>query len=182
MVKNPTDRVKDSFTGDDRESIAKYLEWSRLAILDYSQALRRSATIQIITIAAFELVAYSKNQKISLGSFELARNSIVLTFLPAIVAYLFFQITTDHNRIDQLTTMYFAAFRLWSEKSEGNDLDTPILGPAPLYWNTFRGRYQRNNMYRYDRIENVGSGIIMIIVFFWRNNFRSPSLLHTVHR
>jgi hypothetical protein len=164
MKKSPTDRVKDSFSGDDRESIAKYVDWIRSAILDYSQALRRSATILVIAVVIFELAAYSKNQTITIGSFTITRNSVILVFLPAFVAYFFFQIVADQNRLNQLLDMYFEAASLWTPKGKENDIATPLLGSAPLYWNAFSGFYYKNNTYLSDKIEAAGSVVLMIFV------------------
>ena len=132
MTKSPKDRIKDSFSKDDRESIAKYLDWARSAILDYCQALRRSATILVIVVAIFELIAYSKNQTISVGSFVIARNSIVFLFLPVLVAYFFLQIMADHNRVNQLLSGVVRRLGNCignSRRARGIDPDRPFFRP-----------------------------------------------------
>lgn len=166
MTKSPRDRVQDSLSGDDRESIAKYLDWIRSAILDYSQALRRTAVILVTAVAIFELVIYSKNQTIAVSSLVIARNSIVLLFLPALVAYLVFQIIAYQNRVVPLLNMYSETFKLWSSKGNENSLHTPLLGSAPLYWNPFTRFYKPDTVYRSDRIEIYGTGILMLGIVF----------------
>src|ERR1700733_11512401 len=127
MTNSFSKRINESFDGADRDDIVKYAEWARSTVMDYSQALRRSAAIIVIAVAIFEVVAYSKNQAIQVASFTVTRNSVVLVFLPAFVAYFFFQLTADHNRFYQTGMLYEQAFLLWCEKGGKNDLDTPIL-------------------------------------------------------
>ena len=166
MKKSYADRIKESFDGASRDDIVKYVEWARSTAMDYTQALRRSAAIMVIAVAIFEVVAYSKNQTIQVASFTVARNSLVLVFLPAFVAYFFFQVTADHNRIFQLEDLYEQAFLLWCEKGGKNDLDTPLLGPSPLYWNVTADHYYVENISRADKIENFGGLVMMVVIFF----------------
>ena len=121
-------RARNSFVNDDRENISKYLDWARSTLVDYSQNNRRTATLMLIIVAIFELVAYSRNASISVGSFVVARGSVVLDFLPAIAAYMFFQIIVDLNKADQLQKLFTQVFAVWSEKAEENDLDAFLRG------------------------------------------------------
>ena len=63
----------------------------------------------------------------------------MLDFLPALAAYMLYQVITDATKADQLQNIFAEAFKLWSEKAETNDLDTILTGPAPLYWNPLGG-------------------------------------------
>ena len=62
--------------------------------------------------------------------------------------------------------MYTEAVSLWTPKAKENDIDTPLLGSAPLYWNAFSEFYQTNNNYLSDKIEAVGSSILMTLILF----------------
>ena len=90
MAKSPADRIKESFEGDDRDNIAKYVEWTRSTVMEYAQALRRSATITVIAVAIFEIITDSKNQTIQVASFTVARNSCRLRLPPLVCCLLFF--------------------------------------------------------------------------------------------
>lgn len=162
MTKSIEDRVSDSFGNDDRENISKYLDWARSTLVDYSQNNRRAATLLLVIVAIFELVAYSRNSSISIGSFVVTSGSVVLEFLPALVAYIFLQMMADFNRTYQLLTVFTQVFKLWSEKAEKNDLDNHLRGPAPLYWNLFGGYRRRVNSYRADHFESISS-VTMIL-------------------
>jgi hypothetical protein len=164
MTKSIVDRVQDSFTGEDRDSISKYLDWARSTLLDYSQSSRRMATLLILLGAIFELVAYSRNSSISIGSFVVARGSVALVFLPTLAAYIFFQIATDLSRFNQLLRIFSAVYKIWREKAVENDLEVPLIGPVPLYWNPIGTTYSAANRYTSDKIEMVGSITLMIAV------------------
>lgn len=169
------DRVKGSFgkadgkniSEADKENISKYLDWIISTLGDYAQNNRRTATLLLFIVAAFELVVYSRNSNISIGSFVIARGSIVFDFAPALVAYFCLQIIADWNKTDQLMKVFRTVFALWSEKAEENDLGNFLLGSAPLYWNPtggFTGRLEPTNKYRSDRLEIFSTSVIMITV------------------
>jgi hypothetical protein len=164
MARSIEDRAKDSFGNDDRESVSKYLDWVRTTLIDYAQNNRRMATLLLIVVAIFELVAYSRNSKIIIGSFVVERSSVVLDFLPTLVAYLFFQIAADANKADRLRKLFSEVFKIWSVEAEKNDLDVSLMGPAPLYWNPTGGTTRESNTYSSDRAEEFGSMAMMIVI------------------
>lgn len=164
MAKSINDRVKDSFEKDDRENIAKYIDWTRSTLLDYSQNNRRTSTFLLIVAAIFELVAYSRNASINIGSFAISRGSVVLDFMPALVAYFFLQIIADWGKVDQLTKVLKATFQAWSKKAEENDLDVFLLGSVPLYWDPQSGRTRSTNLYPADRVQTVATNTTMIAI------------------
>lgn len=135
-MKNIKERVRDSFSSDDREDLARYLDWSRSTLSEYAQNIRRSATVLVLLVAIFELVVNSSNAKISIGSFQITRSSLALVFLPMIVAFLLLQSIMDTEKAARVGTAFSETFKLWSEKARENDLDALLFSPAPLYWNT----------------------------------------------
>jgi hypothetical protein len=165
MPKAIVERVRDSFSGDDRESIAKYVDWARSTLTTYYQNSRRMATLLIIVAAIFELIVYSPNQSVIVASFIVVRGSVVLYFLPVLVAYILYQNCTDSNKSRQLGVIYKEIFKLWSEKAEKNDLDVPLLGPSPLYWNVSLGKGRAENTYPSNKVEIVGSRALTVAIF-----------------
>jgi hypothetical protein len=164
MAKSINDRVKDSFEKDDREDISKYLDWTRSTLLDYSQSNRRTATFLIIVVAIFELVAYSRNASISIGSFAISRGTVILDFMPALAAYFFLQVIADWGKVNQLTKVLKATFQAWSKKAEENDLDVFLLGSVPLYWDPQSGYTKATNIYPADRVQTVATNTTMVVI------------------
>jgi hypothetical protein len=165
MAKSVGDRVQNSFSGDNREDIFKYMDWIHSSILDYNQVMRKMALFVILLIASFEIVVGSRNESITIGSFRLAQGSVVLVLLPGLVAFLVIQMMADAGRVDQLITVYQEVFKLWSEKAEANDLDTEALTFPPLYWNpTSAGYREVNKSGLYKLTDNSGSAFSFIIL------------------
>jgi hypothetical protein len=85
-------------------------------------------------IAAFELVIESPGSKIALGSFQIYKGSIVLLFIPVVVACLYFQAALDTSRLQALVEVLESAFSKWSHKGDENDLVAYINPSMPIYW------------------------------------------------
>jgi hypothetical protein len=60
--------------------------------------------------------------------------------------------------------IYKEIFKLWSAKAEENDLDVPLLGPSPLYWNVSLGRGRAENTYPSNKVELVGSRALTVAI------------------
>jgi hypothetical protein len=163
--KSVRDRARDSFNKDDKEQIYEYLDWLRSTLREYVQNMRRMVAVLFLLAAAFELVANSRNASISIGSFRVTRNSIVLDFLPVAVAFLFLQVSVDGIKSDQLSDLFTEIFGLWSEKAEMNDLDVPVKGSAPVYWNPFAGTYRPGNLAGVDKLEGNVATLLIGIIF-----------------
>jgi hypothetical protein len=163
MTKPIEIRVQDSFT--QREEALKYLDWCRSTLQDFMSSTRRSATSLLVLAALFELVAESRNAKITIGSFSISSGSVVLEVLPILVAFFLFQLIVDTNKADVVMKSYIQAFKLWSRAASANDLDLVAVGPTSLYWSLpalFTG-YARNR-YRSDAVCYVNSLILMAAI------------------
>jgi hypothetical protein len=139
---NILDLITDSFTNtDNEEKVAKYLDQLYAAISDYTQKIRRDSLLVLLLVTAFELVNSSSDTKFSIGSFSFNKGSIVLQFVPAVVAYLFLQIVTDSIRLADMGTAFRRLFARWlggkeSLKADGLIETSGFIMPAtPLYWN-----------------------------------------------
>ena len=165
MRKSIQQRIDDSFDDSDREQVAKYIDWLQASANDTLQNLRRSAALALLLVAIFEVIAQSPKSPVTIAEFRITRDSVVFTFLPAIVAYLYFQLLVNSVRTDRLTSLIEAAFKKWSAKGGANDLHAWIVQMSPLYWNVgmptsseFQGRA--------DRLEDgVSQGIVIAILF-----------------
>lgn len=134
MAKSVAERIDDSLDGKDREDVLKFMEWLRSGMQDLTQSLRRTMALALLLMAAFELVSESKTT-ITIGSFQISNGSIVIVFIPALVAYLYLQTISDTVRLDTLQFAFTAALRQWSADAERNDLDLLIAPSQALYWN-----------------------------------------------
>jgi hypothetical protein len=159
-------RVVDSFDDPNHDDISGYLDWLRAAIGDSVTDLRRTLLIMLLLIAAFEIVMESPNAHVSLGSFEIVKGSIVLIFIPMIVACLFFQMMVATTRLITLRTVFKHAFRKWSDKGGENDLDFFIYPAMPVYWNIMGASESFTNMPFSRNIESAGSVPFLLIIMF----------------
>jgi hypothetical protein len=103
---------------------------------EYASELRRLSTLLILLVAVFELVANGRNTIISISSFQFSRHSVVMIFVPVLVAYLFYQLSIDSTKSDRIGPAFNTTFKLWCPKGADNDLEILVQGPAPLYANS----------------------------------------------
>lgn len=165
MPKNVTQRVENSFISDDlkvdnREDMFRYMDWLRPTMQSYTQNMRRMATIILLLIAVFELVAHSRNTRFSIESFPISRGSVVFDILPVMVAYLVLQIITDVNKAYQLNRVFTAVFKKWSQSAGANDLDRLLYGPESLYWSWHTQWTDEENKSASDNREFIASSVL----------------------
>lgn len=166
MAKKLDERVKEAFTENDKEQAIKYLDWLRPTILDYAASIRRSSLVMILLVAIFELVISAKDIKITIGSFQVARGSIVLVFLPPLIAYLYMQAFWDTVRADYLREAFVAIFKIWSPKAEKNDFDDLLTPSQLMYFSVIGGSFHEETKRRIDKLEDSASSIFVVSVIF----------------
>jgi len=144
---NILELIKGSFADTDEDKLSKYLDRLYAAIFDYTQKIRRDSLLVLLLVTAFELVNSSPGTQISVGSFSIHQGSVVLRFVPAVVAYLFLQIITDSIRLADMDIAFRQLFSRWLGWKEylktGNFTETDnfiqtggfIMPATPLYWN-----------------------------------------------
>ena len=132
MPRTVNDRIAASFADDDRESLAKYLDWLRSTISEYNQSLRRSVALSLALMAIFELITEAPNTAFTIVSFHITKSSIAFLFLPALVAYLYLQTFIDTNRGSDTERAFSITFNKWLPLSKSNDLDVLALPSQPL--------------------------------------------------
>lgn len=135
MKKGKNQRIIDSFHDASKDDVSKYLDWLRATLEDLSQGIRRLVLLMLLLAAAFELVIESPRTQLTIGGFVVASNSIVIIFIPAVVAYLYLQAMRDTAVLLELQKVFTDAFGIWSPKADENNLDLWILPTGIAFWN-----------------------------------------------
>lgn len=165
MTKKLDDRIEEAFQKGDKDQAIQYLEWLRPTMLDYASSIRRTSIAMVLLVAIFELVVSSKNIKITVGSFQIARDSIVLVFLPSLIAYLYMQTIWDTVRNDYLSEAFKTIFKIWSDNAEKNDLDDLFTPPQLMYFSVIGGRLREENSRQIDKLDYRASFVFYVIFF-----------------
>lgn len=135
MHKSPEDKIADSFSEETQEKALQYLEWLRICINDVYANMRRSSGIALVLAAIFELVVSSKTLELSIGSFRISGGSVVLVFIPAVIAYSHLQAVTDFIRLVDLRNLHIATFNKWLPEAEQNKLHRYVFPPQTVLLN-----------------------------------------------
>lgn len=131
---NILDLIQDSFADADEEKVTKYLDRLYAAISDYTQNIRRDSLLVLLLVTAFELVNSSPGTQFSVASFSFHKGSVVLQFVPAVVAYLFLQIITDSIRLADMGIAFRRLFGRWLGGRGYPGTGGFIMPATPLYW------------------------------------------------
>ncbi len=131
---NILDQIQDSFAYTDDEKVSKYLDRLYAAISDYTQNIRRDSLLVLLLVTAFELVNSSPGTPFSVASFSFHKGSVVLQFVPAVVAYLFLQIVTDSIRLADMGKVFRQLFDRWLGGRGYPETGGFIMPATPLYW------------------------------------------------
>ena len=127
--KSIRDRINDSFSTDDKDSLKYYLDSVAGAWKDYADGIRRSATIMLILIAVFELLLSNSAQRVTFGPVVLTGVTTVITFIPTVVAYFYYESWTYLIAFGDISKVYSTVFAIWNPTAEENDLDA-VLQPG----------------------------------------------------
>jgi hypothetical protein len=136
MPDDPTrleDRVEAALATASGESFGpKYLDLMLGAWKDATDGSRRSATLMVVLVGAFLLLAVGDGTQITLGPLRVADTAAVLTFIPAIVSYLGYGMLESQAAAFKYQDLADATIqRLYPSFSE-NDLQrtlAPVAGP-----------------------------------------------------
>jgi hypothetical protein len=134
--KSVTERIFDSFQGDESKSQAEeysakvYQAWKEI-----SASLGRSALLVFLLIAIFELLIYQPTSAdISIGAFTLSNAPIVQIALPTIVAFVLYDGYRMSVRWLHLQWAYMTLTRMLTPLQGDNYLDL-LIGPnLPSLW------------------------------------------------
>jgi hypothetical protein len=110
-------RVVTETFGDDRAAVQKYVEELRVSAKDLASSISRSALVLLAFAALFLLLASAEGKpapKLAIGPIDVTDVSVIERALPAIVAYLYYQLvslTYAYSRADwvihAITIRYF---------------------------------------------------------------------------
>lgn len=136
MGKSVTNRVADSFVGDESASEAKeYADKVYTAWKDVSNSLSRNATLVFILISVFELLAYQRESAaLTVGTFTFTNVPVVQIALPAIVAIVVYDGFRLTARWVDLQNAYQALTKKYAPRLSDNDLDILIRPSLPAFW------------------------------------------------
>jgi hypothetical protein len=163
MAKDIKQRINESLDGASREDMLKFMGWFRSGMRDRSKALQRNVAYALLLMAAFTLVSESPNTKISIGSFQVSSGSLVIIFVPALVAYLYLQAISDSTQLDTLQLAFTAALGKWSAKAELNDIDLLVAPSQALYWSVTTTSGYDDNITWLDNVSMWTSNILLLI-------------------
>src|SRR5262249_38483978 len=85
MAKSINDRVRASFSSDDRDSLKYYLDSTITASKSYADGMRRSATFMLVLIAVFELLVGGVVKQVTIGPFVFTGITTILAFAPSAI-------------------------------------------------------------------------------------------------
>ena len=134
MAKSIKDRVRASFSSDDKDSLKYYLDSTIAASKSYADGMRRSATFMLILIAVFELLVEGVVKQVTIGPFVFSGITIILAFAPSAIAYFYYESCTQAVIFGIIVRAYIAVFEIWNDKAGENDLDLILLPPTPAFF------------------------------------------------
>ena len=167
MAKPITQRVADSFDGDDTAA-RDYADKAYACWGDLSTALRRNAVLALLVAAAFELLVYSKTPStITFASFSLANSSTVQIALPSVFAFLVYEGFRLSMRWIDVQRMYYSLIKMAEPKAYENGLGVLIRPVLPGFWAIGVSSPQGDELsQRSGRFISIMSSVIGVIILF----------------
>jgi hypothetical protein len=165
MARRVQERIDDSFPDDAASDAKEFAEKIFNTWKDVSVSLARIATLILVLIAVFELLAYQQSKSFSIGPFSFANTSIVQTFLPVVIAYLMYEAHILTYRWNGLQQAYITITWIYAPKVRSNDLDIFIQPHLPSIWG-IGSKMSRENELRSERFDRIVRLTIAVTVAF----------------
>jgi hypothetical protein len=134
VAKSIEDRVKDSFSPDDKESAKYYLDVLTNTLKDYADGIRRSAALMLGFMAVFELVLKGIIKQTTIGPFVLSGSTFIAAFMPTAVAYFFYDALNSGLSYERIQKAYTSVFAIWNSAAVDNDLNMLSKPRTPPYF------------------------------------------------
>jgi hypothetical protein len=134
VAKSIRDRVRASFSSEDRDSLRYYLDSLITVAKSYADGLRRSASFMIILIAVFELLLKGVIKQVTIGPFVFTGITTILAFGPSVIAYFYYESCSQSVIFGVILRTHRAAFRIWNEDAARNELDIILAPPTPAFF------------------------------------------------
>jgi hypothetical protein len=152
-------RVAEAFDKPDTAKIEKFLDITLSSWKQISDAITRSAAIIFLLIGAFEILIGSSDVKsLTLGPLTFSNSSLLQQFIPAVVAYLLYDMSSliaqwrDHGAI------YFAILKRFDSRLFKSELPSMVL---PV----IRGPWSIGPAYTAEQAEDWFTVIMRVALF-----------------
>jgi hypothetical protein len=169
-MREEEERINQSFNPDEkneREKLSKYLDLIHKCYVETIHQMRRLVLALLALMAAFEVINSSNLNVISIGGLTVARDSLVLVYVPPVVTYLFFQACLCTVKLGSLDSHFAAAFKLWNSKAYENNLASTILPQGEAFWyTTAQPTSLINSRFVHGVLIILNLGIIAIVPIF----------------
>jgi hypothetical protein len=110
---------------------AGYTEALRANLRDLAASYQRTLLLGVVLMAAFELMVRAAISKASIGPFEISDLSLIRVALPALVAFLYFQLLATESARVLLEDVHAAVLRAASAEVADSYLVGLTTPPAP---------------------------------------------------
>ncbi len=134
MTKSIKTRIEDSFFSDDKESVKYYLDALAATLKDHADGIRRPAALMLGLMAAFQLLLRGLIKEINIGPLVLSSTGLIVSFIPTVVAYLYYDAIGCAINYENTADVYAHAFAVWNNAAESNDLDALVRPRTPPYF------------------------------------------------
>ena len=158
------ERINESLSSSDRDSLTYYLETTRAAQKEYADSLRRSATLMVLLMAVFELLVRGKLKQVTVGPFLLSNATTITAFIPAVVAYFYYDCISTAICYENALSAYSGTFAIWNKVAEQNDLDILVYPRAPQYMSAGYAS-QATTLPEYKTMINVNDFFAVLALF-----------------
>lgn len=121
-------RVAEAFDKPDTAKIEKFLDITLSSWKQISDAITRSAAIVFLLMGAFEiLVGSSAIKSLTLGPLTFSNTSLLQQFIPALVAYLLYDMSSLITKWRDHGAIYFAVLKRFDPKLFKSELPSMVL-------------------------------------------------------
>jgi hypothetical protein len=137
MAKSVRQRAREVFENSPHSESKDYADLLLSAWKDLAGLISKQATLLLLIMAIFELLAYqSASSEVTIGSFTLSNTTTLLMALPPLVSFLAYDIYFLVRRVNDIAAVYGVVYRsLWPNQAE-NDLQRLIAPVLPGFLRT----------------------------------------------
>jgi hypothetical protein len=167
LRKSMRQRVEAAFdSGKNSDLRDSYLDHLLENLRDVETALRKTLSIALAAMAAFELLARAAINKASIGPFEISDLSIIRIALPVLVAFLFLQLAALDGARGLLEDAYSSIMEIAHKELVETNLVMLVLPTAPviqgpLLFGTDTPGYEKKRLIQ--ALDNLFTGFSLVV-------------------
>jgi hypothetical protein len=151
-------RVAEAFDEADTAKAEKFLDTTLSSWKQISDSITRTVAIIFLLAGAFEiLIGSGATTSLTLGSLTFSNSSLLQQFMPALVAYLLYDMSSLVARWRDHGAIYFATLKIFQPKLFNSELPSMVL---PI----IRGPWSLGPAYTHERAEDAFAVIMRIIL------------------